>query len=99
PPQPHLPVFDGVPNTVKKYHSGLRMLFGFLDSCSRRIDSRLMIVVAAALPASLVPALTRARAAFFCSAVMSTRGSPLRVVFFCLSCKGMKFQLVRSSLS
>ena len=39
-------VFDGVPKSVKKYHSGSRTIDPPFSS-SRRIDSRLMMVVAA----------------------------------------------------
>src|SRR5258708_2833927 len=43
--------------------------------------------------------LDQGRAAFFWSGSMSSRGTPLRVDFLFLSCRGMKNQLVRSLLS
>ncbi len=47
-----------------------------------------------------MPALTKAMAAVFWSAVISSSGKPLRVYLrVSLSCNGMKFQSKRSSLS
>src|SRR5262249_45818575 len=68
-------------------------------SWSRRMASRLMMVRACLLPWALVPAATRARAAFFWSAVISSNGKPLRVGLRFASCRGTKYQSVRSLLS
>jgi hypothetical protein len=92
--QPHLPAFDGLPKTVKKYQPGLRI--GSLLFCSSlRIDSRLMMVVALEKPPGLVPARSMSRAASRCSGVISSRRRPFRAGTPSWS-SGTKCQLVRS---
>ena len=96
--QPHLPVADGVPNTLTKYQPDMRAL-GPFGSSSARMFSRLMTVVAWSYPLPLSPVRSRARAASFCLASSSSSRTPFRIGCLSLVCCGVKNHCTRLGLS